>query len=867
MTDETHGSGAASSTVVPLSREAGAARTGKTADDTSAPETLSPEALSPPASPAGGRGKTRPKSSGPEADWATGGVVPEQAPRSLLGVIVGTILTIGWFGGLAAYTWYGGWLGLVGSLMPLELVALVTAALLPPTIIWMVVLLLDRSNALRQEAKALRRQLALLAYPAEGAQDRIGTIAESLRAQSRDLSGATREAANHAENLRQILSRETRELSRLNTALAGETAQALERAESKVRNLHDMTTRLTESAREIDRLLTRTREGLDGTAAEALSSAKALDEVGSKQVEGLDRVSKLLQERTAALSILVGRQESALVQTSQISEAFITAAENLSEKAAGATSTLLHQTENLLEAESALAQRTTEAVHSSRTALETINSLVEGLDRSGKILEDRTQALGKATEASGGQIDAASATVLGNLNAFREAATETREWVGHASASVRDAAKQSEDIHRLLQTQAKGLEQAVRTLGEEVRTGGVVLEEQSGAINQAAERATQRIRHLADLLSRNAVDITRTTARSAVEIEQVSEGIKTGNETLRSALSALRIETERTQEILGSATAALSERVISLNSDAGHIAEAANATVEAIASLGSSLRDETRSLTTAGETALGQVAQFQDVLANASRDFDSTVARSVERVSTAGERLRLSAEVLEATATHAIENVSDVGETLESRLRDISRTAEQARSSVDGIVRSLDGNAGLLGEAARRVTEHVRRAGIEMTNHAEALVGAAKVAEDSAKRLEIARDYTDTQRFLTETSYVIERLQATAVDITRLFTPTIEEELWKRFYKGEQNAFLRHAAKTITRPQISAVRKLYGESSEFRSYVTRYMGEYEGLLKAIQINDRADVLHAIFSNSDMGRLYVVLARATGRMEA
>jgi hypothetical protein len=117
---------------------------------------------------------------------------------------------------------------------------------------------------------------------------------------------------------------------------------------------------------------------------------------------------------------------------------------------------------------------------------------------------------------------------------------------------------------------------------------------------------------------------------------------------------------------------------------------------------------------------------------------------------------------------------------------------------------------------------------------------------------------------LQETSYAIEKLQAAAVDITRLFSPAVEEDLWKRFYKGEQNAFLRHAAKTITRQQATAVKKLFTQNPEFRSYAMRYMSEYETLLKAARMNDRADVLTAVFTSADMGRLYTTLARSTER---
>ena len=57
---------------------------------------------------------------------------------------------------------------------------------------------------------------------------------------------------------------------------------------------------------------------------------------------------------------------------------------------------------------------------------------------------------------------------------------------------------------------------------------------------------------------------------------------------------------------------------------------------------------------------------------------------------------------------------------------------------------------------------------------------------------------------------------------------------------------------------------MYQGNPEFREYVTRYMGEFDSLMKITRQNERAEVLTAIFTSSDMGRLYVVIARALNR---
>ena len=99
------------------------------------------------------------------------------------------------------------------------------------------------------------------------------------------------------------------------------------------------------------------------------------------------------------------------------------------------------------------------------------------------------------------------------------------------------------------------------------------------------------------------------------------------------------------------------------------------------------------------------------------------------------------------------------------------------------------------------------------------------------------------------------------VDIARIFQPSVEEELWKRYYKGDQGVFLRHITKTLSRQKFEAIQKKYQTDDKFRSYVMRYLKEYSALIKHARATDRAEVLTTTFSTSDMGKLYMLLSKS------
>lgn len=814
----------------------------------------------------------------PEADWQAGGIQPLAPARSPWGYVFGAALTVFWLGVVGAYLVLAVGLPGLKALPPLDAAAGVGAVFGPLAFLWLVIAYADRGATVRREAEALRRHLALLAYPAEAAEGRITTIAESLRAQTRELAQATRDAGSEAENLRLVLSRETAELNRLNLHINQETTRALESVAQEVQGLHGLMEKVSALAREMDQALERQHGALDHASSRAERQAERLTSVLGQQSADLEAAAKAVADQVAAVEAAAARHADLLAGSRDTTQAFTTAAEALTKAAESTAGEIAGRTEALRIEREQLSAQATALVEDLRLALHQISALGDEVARRGETFEDINRRLAETSHAAAQELDSASAAALGDFNAFRDSAGEALEGARAAAAAIRDAAAQGENVRRLLNTQARGLEQAIKALGEQVRSTGLSMDEQAQAVHQTSERAAERIRHLTELLSRNAVDITRTTARAVVEIETVSEGLKAGIGEVRDATSAVQeaaalvgrsveaafARVEQVRATMEEGRESIHGAADTFAAEGDRIAEAANATVEALARLGNDLREEADGVVAAAEGALGRTDALRERLGAVLSAFEAGVARGAGEVERAGERLRLAAEVFEATATHAGDAMGGRADDLEARLKAFDKAASEAQRRVEAVTAALDKHAGLLDASGKRGAEHARRAAAELAKQAETLVAVTKAAEQRARELETAREAVDVQRFLTDTSYVIERLQAAAVDITRLFTPSVEEDLWKRFYKGEQNVFLRHAAKTITRSQANTVKKLFAQNREFRTYAQRYMSEYEALLKAARANDRADVLTAVFTSSDMGRLYMVLARSTNR---
>ena len=64
--------------------------------------------------------------------------------------------------------------------------------------------------------------------------------------------------------------------------------------------------------------------------------------------------------------------------------------------------------------------------------------------------------------------------------------------------------------------------------------------------------------------------------------------------------------------------------------------------------------------------------------------------------------------------------------------------------------------------------------------------------------------------------------------------------------------------------RLTAIREKYQLDGEFRDYVTRYLSEFEVLLVEAKKRDQEGLLKNTFLSSDVGKVYMLLARALGR---
>jgi hypothetical protein len=111
----------------------------------------------------------------------------------------------------------------------------------------------------------------------------------------------------------------------------------------------------------------------------------------------------------------------------------------------------------------------------------------------------------------------------------------------------------------------------------------------------------------------------------------------------------------------------------------------------------------------------------------------------------------------------------------------------------------------------------------------------------------------------------VEQLDAISLDIAALIDPTAAAEMWDRWRQGDTSAFSRRLYTAQGQQTFDEIRRRCKADPQFRETVTRYTQEFERLLAKIGRDDRDGSQSRDYLLSDNGRVYTMLAHASGRL--
>jgi uncharacterized protein YoxC len=111
-----------------------------------------------------------------------------------------------------------------------------------------------------------------------------------------------------------------------------------------------------------------------------------------------------------------------------------------------------------------------------------------------------------------------------------------------------------------------------------------------------------------------------------------------------------------------------------------------------------------------------------------------------------------------------------------------------------------------------------------------------------------------------------ESLESITLDIARMIDHEAASEAWERYRRGERGVFTRRLYTLQGQQTFDEIRIRYRSDRDFKQTVDRYIGEFERLLEEVERDDPASGRARSYLTSETGKVYTILAHATGRFD-
>jgi hypothetical protein len=592
----------------------------------------------------------------------------------------------------------------------------------------------------------------------------------------------------------------------------------------------------------VDGALGRTTQAVDATRvaldAQAQAMLAAVDQGRSRLADTGSEAARSLAGRIDELQAALTAQAQSLFGFVDESQARFAAAEQaatgqLQQRVEGTSNALAEQARALFahveESEQRLVTAGETATTGMRSRLQEVrNALaVQALEVFANIDESRARFTAAAADTGGeltGRLESARQlveTISAGIAAQEEASQRLLAGLGSQIASLDErlaaVSQRSEGQSAQMGTALAGLREATAALRLEVdastqEAGALVgqAEAMAGALDAVGARLrTELPPAMADVEARAAA--MRDTALAAVQpVQALQAAAADGVERLGQADQLVT----RSRESLEALLAGI---------DGG------------VAQIDQRLRE-----------LAGAATQADDAASLLVRETGPELVETLVRVR----------EAARSAAAHAREAISAVIPESAASLSEAARQAlgDTIAATVHQQIDELDSSSQRAAAAARKASERLTRQLLTLGESAAAL--EAKVAEERA-----LRDEHEREGMPRRVALLIESLNSTAIDVTKILSNDVTDTAWQSYLKGDRGVFTRRAVRLLDSGEAREIQRHYDNEPEFREQVNRYIGDFEAMLRRILVDGEGNSLAITILSSDMGKLYVALAQA------
>lgn len=587
---------------------------------------------------------------------------------------------------------------------------------------------------------------------------------------------------------------------------------------------------------------------LDETGISARQTAEAMQTTLQNALDKVQQTAGLLHSGIGAIQVSVTEPILLLENAANMAH----------QRAGDITQILNSQTDTMIATSQKLGEEVTNAQHNLYSKNQDIALLA------GKIAM-HLKTVGQELETQNNLLDSRlnkSVQVMETLNDTQKQVSQNLESL---QQQTKNTAVQSQETTEEIQQKINLLQQLHKSLADDAASSKGELDRVSDRLITISTSTVDKIKNSIENMTLLEADYHRLSDAGIDAIETLSEGY-------RDTLANVRKETQETVEMFTSLQSGLEDKTQSVNA----------AMEEQLANLQA----------TAGNLnqTVSKVHDFGDTLAlHSSRisDIGQRFTSDNEKISIHVQSVKDAVSQIKDYTIEAVDSFMQQGQNLEqqmhsqmSRLNDVNQdfiannektkdllnktvtetqtltaTIEEQVGRMTSVNKDMAQQREAVEESGTEILNRLTQATQQISNQAAELEKAAQLAQQQAEELRAQERKLNQEAFFNSTKFIVESLHSLALDFTRMLEGELNEKTWRGYQKGDVGSFTRRLLSTRDEETQNKIRTKFKDDVEFRTYVQRYLRQFEEIYDSADQNDHANLLTSIFMTSDVGKLY------------
>ena len=478
------------------------------------------------------------------------------------------------------------------------------------------------------------------------------------------------------------------------------------------------------------------------------------------------------------------------------------------------------------------------------------------------IMDGHLKSLDSSLAKAKTQSDMIKETLSGQIDSLSDIVNvvSTQARLGEASLAQQ---------YKYLSDTSSDLAKKMSDINEQFKANTEIVSDGTNKLSYEFDVISDKLIKVSEEVNKNSKNSIRNMEQVGISLSQVSDDLNAAVNASGEKINSIIKEYQNNVSGFNTVTAEASSGVVEINNliaqQSDKMLKLSDGTKELVGFFNTVLNDTSVQLTERANEAYDKVKGLEENFKKLSIMLTDTSKQSTHNMEDAGTKLRASLSEAAANAERISNDIRNSGEVFLKQTKVLSTASSDALDKVNTAIGGLLDVSHNFANCSDDIVQKANGFNTIFKKQLDTLIDTSSKAELKIKDINKVYEGLKVDVFLRNASYILERLESSAVDISRIFNPEVEEDLWKKYYNGDTSVFVRHLAKSLSRSQIIAIKNEYEKNSEFRDIVSRYLTDFESLVNKARDSENSGLLLSVISGADVGKLYYVLAKSLDRI--